>query len=287
MSKSKRGFTLVEVALFLGVSMMLFVGVMAGMQGAITEQEKNDAVQNFAEFLRSAYSQAENVQNLTTGGQSERAIYGKLITFGESKNLVGGDNTSDKEIFMYTVVGDIKNTSSGGGTTLRLFETLKAGVTEVKDSSLQLVGVSEEYKMRWETYLQKKCALEDDGATVKTCEGSYTDFTGSILIVRQPNTGVMFTYYSPYTVQVNQTISNYGLESTETNPFMTTGAANLTTDNYLTANGFSNAVQIDFCLNVSGSETGAERTNVRIAQGASNASGIEIVGSEKSLCSTH
>lgn len=285
MRKSKHGFTLIEVALFLAVSAALFVGVMAGMQGAISEQEKNDAVQNFVEFLRSAYSQAENVQNLATGGNSEKAIYGKLITFGEDLNLLGNENTG-REIFMYTVVGNIDNKMSGGESTLSLLEKLKVGVTGVEGSKLQLLGISEGYKMRWDTYLQRKCTVEEE--VVKTCEeDAYKQFEGSILIVRQPNTGTIFTYYSPRVVQVNKTIKNYKDSSSETNPFMTTGALNLTEANYLNENGFSNANQVDFCVNVSGVEEGKERTDVRIIQGASNASGIEIVGSEESLCSTH
>lgn len=282
MRKSRRGFTLIEVALFLAVSAALFVGVMAGMQGAISEQEKNDAVQNFAEFLRSAYSEAENVQNLTTGGKSEQAIYGKLITFGENTNLLGNPNT-DGEIFMYTVVGKVK-AASGGTSTLEMLQELEVGVTEKKDAKLQLMGISEGYKMRWDTYLQPRCTVE--GETVKTCEGSYEPFEGTILIARQPNTGTIFTYYSPRVVQVNETIKNYS-SGGETNPFMKTGASGLAVNNYLTANGFSNNNQVDFCINVSGSDKGTERTDVRIVKGASNASGIEIVGSEKSLCSTH
>ena len=267
MRKSRRGFTLIEVALFLAVSGALFVGVMAGMQGAISEQEKNDAVQNFAEFLRSAYSQTENVQNLVTGGSSEQAIYGKLITFGENTNLKGGVN--DGEIFMYTVVGKVDNKSSGGDSTLKTLENLKVGVTEKNGTKLQLMGISEGYRMRWGTYLQPR--------------GSYDSFKGTILIARQPNTGTIFTYYSSRVVEVNKTIKEYN-SGAEANPFMKTGASGLTAENYLTANGFSNDSQIDFCINVSGAENGNERTNVRIVKGASNASGIEIVGSERSLC---
>lgn len=285
MRKIRRGFTLIEVALFLAVSGALFVGVMAGMQGAISEQEKNDAVQNFAEFLRSAYSEAENVQNLVTGGRSEKAIYGKLITFGENTNLLGNPNT-DREIFMYTVVGDVRNNTSGGTSTLEILQKLQVGVTEVKDSKLQLMGISEGYKMRWDTYLQRKCTVE--GEVVKVCgEDAYKQFEGSILIARQPNTGTIFTYYSPKVVQVNQTIKNYVGGSSDSNPFLKTGALDVTGQNYLTANEFSNENPIDFCINVSGTQNGTERTNVRIIQGASNASGIEIVGSEMSLCDTH
>ncbi|MBR2709863.1 type II secretion system protein [Candidatus Saccharibacteria bacterium] len=282
MSRIRRGFTLIEVALFLAVSGLLFVGVMAGMQGAISQQEKNDAVQNFAEFLRSAYSQAENVQNLTTGGNSEQAIYGKLITFGEKMGLARTSNDG-REFFMYTVVGNIDNNVSAG-STLKAMQNLKANVVGVSGSQLQLLGISESYKMRWDTYLQRKCAVDSSGAV--TCPtDSYEDFTGSILIVRHPNTGTVYTYYSPYVVEVNKTINDYGTGG-ETNPFKNSGATGFNTagNNYLEANLFDNTSTIDFCINVSGRVDGNERVDVRLGEGASNASAIEIVGSERSVC---
>ena len=59
----RRGFTLVEVSLFLAVTGLLFIGIVAGVQGSMSQQRYNDSVQSFAEFLRSAYSQVMNVEN--------------------------------------------------------------------------------------------------------------------------------------------------------------------------------------------------------------------------------
>ena len=56
MKNSRRGFTLIEVALFLVVTGALFAAVTIGVQNSIYQQRQNDAVQNFAEFIRSAYA---------------------------------------------------------------------------------------------------------------------------------------------------------------------------------------------------------------------------------------
>ena len=87
MEKVKRGFTLVEVALFLAVTGLLFVGVVLGIQNSLFQQKYNDSVQGFAEFLRSIYSQTANTENTfqedgSSRGQSNLAIFGKLVTFG-------------------------------------------------------------------------------------------------------------------------------------------------------------------------------------------------------------
>ena len=61
MKRIKGGFTLIEVSLFLAITGLLFLGVTIGVQNSIFQQRYNDSVQNFVEFLRSAYSKTENV----------------------------------------------------------------------------------------------------------------------------------------------------------------------------------------------------------------------------------
>ena len=84
MKRVRRGFTLVEVALFLAITAAIFVSIAVGTQNSIFQQRYNDAVQNFAEFLRSMYSQVTNVQS-EGYGRSEYAIYGKLVNFEEDE----------------------------------------------------------------------------------------------------------------------------------------------------------------------------------------------------------
>ena len=82
------GFTLVEVSLFLAVTAVLFVGIITATQGSIWQQRYFDAVQGYAEFWRSIYSQVSNPQTVGSGN-AEIAIYGKLVVFGESMDLQG------------------------------------------------------------------------------------------------------------------------------------------------------------------------------------------------------
>ena len=85
MKRNWRGFTLVEVSLFLAITAAIFVGIAVGTQNSIFQQRYNDAVQSFAEFLRTVYSQVTNVQN-ESAGRSDKAIYGKLVKFNEEEN---------------------------------------------------------------------------------------------------------------------------------------------------------------------------------------------------------
>ena len=172
----KGGFTLVEVSLFLAITGLLFLGVTIGVQNSIFQQRYNDSVQNFVEFLRSAYSKTENVQGTNDGGNTKKAIYGKLITFGE--------NNSD-DIFMYDVIGYAKCEGSFDAT----IEALKDCKAEVIEDG-SIIGQAESYNPRW------SAAIQDTNGDL---------YKGAILITRHPQSGTIYTFVMPNnTVEVSQ-----------------------------------------------------------------------------------
>ena len=109
MKRIRRGFTLVEVSLFLAITAAIFVSIAVGTQNSIFQQRYNDAVQNFAEFLRSIYSQVTNVQS-EGDGRSGYAIYGKLVNF----EIDNGNN----KITTYNVVGEVAEDDLGNDNVL-------------------------------------------------------------------------------------------------------------------------------------------------------------------------
>ena len=231
MKRLRRGFTLIEVSLFLAVSAALFVGVTIGVQTSIKQQRYNDSVQNYTEFLRTVYSNVLSVQHAGNNkGRSERAIYGKLIVFGEEKDFSGAQN-SKKLVFSYDIVA--KADAEGGSTdALSQLKMMDARVvTDERDS----------YLLKW-------------GAQLQT--GDYKDFKGSIMIVRHPTSGIVYTYYTKKVLEINS----------DANVMKT----------FLTDATFT-ASAVDFCINPEPGQTNLLRRDVRIVQNARNASGIVIV----------
>ncbi len=227
--QNRRGFTLVEVSLFLAVTGLLFVGIAVGVQNSIYQQRFNDSVQNFTEFLRSAYSGVNNVENNTGKGNSKKAIYGKLITFGQEDNKAS----------VYTVIGDIEETDNSGNTLDKL-KNLRASVRETPEESEEqgdFAGIVEDYSPRWR-------------AQIKNTDNNI--FKGSILIVRNPVSGVVYTYYF----------------NDETNP-----------DEVMDKLAKSNPStgDIDFCISPEGVNDANASKDVRIPAKTRSASGIEII----------
>lgn len=252
MKKARRGFTLVEVALFLVITAAIFVSIAVGTQNSIFQQRYNDAVQNFAEFLRSTYSQVSNVQSEGTG-RTNKAIYGKLIVFGVNQEKTKNEITS------YNVIGDVGEESSGGDILTKLADS-NANVIIQDDDGFKAVGMVENYVPRWASQIQTGDAWGDSG---------YTLFQGMLLVVRHPSSGTIYTFIDKSgTIDVDKMIEQseaLGAEQNELKPLLEPGTREFEKEDAV------------FCVNPNGAEKSSLRRGIRVAKGARNASGVEIL----------
>lgn len=268
MVKGKRGFTIIEVAIFLVITGALFISVTVGVQNSISQQRANDSTQNFVEFLRSIYSQTMNVQSADTG-RSEKAIYGKLVTFGESVDLSGNSvNTSDRNsIFTYDVIGgvdgDVKN------RVLSALTDLEANVMVKSGDSVRVAGIAEGYTPKWAARIEPICGASN-------CK--YVPIKMALLIVRHPRSGMVYTYVlDGETIEVNKTVKD--LIALGTINEDTIAAKNPLLSHI---NGASGVKQFemrdaDFCINPFGDVGSTTRTDIRLPKGARNSSSIEVI----------
>ena len=264
MSK-KKGFTLIEVAIFLVITGALFIAVTVGVQNSINQQRHNDSVQGFTDFLKNIYSSATNTENLPGGGRSDKAIYGKLVTFGESSAPSGeeGDH-NEKTIYIYNVVGDANEDGAlGSGNALSLLKALNADVVTIEDGEVKPFGIIDSYVPRWSAEIENT--------------NNYDLFKGALLIIRHPSSGTVYTFVlnNSETIEVNQKIKD---------PMLADSYQSILGE-YLDEKYFK-IEQIDFCVNPEGDQASTLRYDVKISANARNASGISIVpdGSEKNVC---
>lgn len=268
MRTMKKGFTLIEILLFLAITSLLFVGIIAGTNNSIAQQRFTDSVQNFTELLRSAYSEVSNPQS-AGDGRGDVAIYGKLISFGQRYGLDGKPITDQYEqrIFVYDIVGNADGAYSGSVTeVLGKLESNVAVVTKRSDDDrveeMGPAGEVKSYVLRW-------------GASLETTEQKNPSnpggnlFTGSIMIVRHPRSGTINTLYSEEIIKVNETLEEANLNRSfdEANALLD--------ENVLKT---FEAREVDFCINPAGAEVANDiRRDVRLVKNARNASGIELI----------
>ena len=259
----RRGFTLVEVALFLVITAAVFVGIAIGTQSSIFQQRYNDAVQNYAEFLRTVYSQVTNVQSESTG-RSDQAIYGKLVTFNV-------DEDNNNIIKTYNVIGRVEENDleCSSDSVLQKLACVNANVIVEKDENGSKVysaaGFVDTYSPRWSSQIQTAAGWgnNDSGS-------GYTLFTGALLIVRSPSSGTVYTYVTDKQIDVDAVLQN---GSSNKNPFIVSEGEG---GNLLTNHSFVSE-EVNFCVNPNGAERSNLRRDIRIIKGARNSSGVEIV----------
>ena len=272
MNKRRFGFTMVEISLFLAITAAIFVGVIAGTQNTVWHQKFNDSVQDFTEFLRSVYSQVSNPQSIGTG-QSEMAIYGKLVVFGESVGLDYQEiNDRETRVFVYDVVGDVVGTGSGNAISMLSDRNANVvvGVYDANTSRMTSVvpaGIVQSYLPRWTATIE----------AIKPGDDGYLQpYRGSVLVVRHPNSGTINTLVSGEVIEVNKFVK-------EANAMISSGGTPDLSGLLKSKLDTFKAETIDFCVNpegankYSGDLASLARRDIRLVKNTRNASGVEVI----------
>lgn len=229
---TKKGFTIIEVVLFLGISSLLSVGLMVGWTVNINRQRYNDTVNTFKSNIQKVFSEVENIENgrtekykcnVETGsvtinqdgatganrGASDCVSLGKMITFGACEPGSCAGITTPAYSSKYTtrdVIGlDIDTSSACGGTSCTNdIDAFRATQFVVSSSEGNDVENEQTFTLEW------------SGAQKARTDNTNNKFTGSILngpnglklantiygllILRSPMDGTVRTFAIPLDV---------------------------------------------------------------------------------------
>lgn len=258
--KTIRGFTLIEVSLFLAITGVLLIGFLAATWSSISRQRTNDLIQSFSDFLRSQYSAVTSVQN-NGDGNSDHAIYGRLITFGEEESVV----------YAYDVVGEVRSSDELSRKTIpEMLNDVNADI--VKESPLAS-GLGSEY----EVYNQIKYELAYNASVrtrIKTGETSFEDYndaTGgvAILITRSPQSGGVHTFFFSrnFSIQGQLAFAEANVLGSGMKFFEFDASA---------GSGDFRVTDVDFCLSAR-ELIGSREYDIRLKADAANATGVNVI----------
>lgn len=179
--KTKKGFTIIEVSIFLAITGLLLVGVLGGTYSNIAHQRYNDSVRSFAEYFRQVYAEVISPETLGSGNSNESAIYGKVIVFGLESPDDDESKDQDNTVYSATLVGDvhIPEGSSNfinelGQVNARLF----CGNSNDKDEASSTLAT---YTPLW-------------GAKIHNIDKK--PFRGTMIIARSPASGTVHTAFT-------------------------------------------------------------------------------------------
>lgn len=172
MGTHRRGFTLIEVVLFLGVTGLIMAVMLVGVGAGLNQQKYRDATNNLMSYVEDQYNLVNNVNNNRAPaeickkpalvGRSDCTIVGRLLQSGD------GSVVKSTQIIATT---DVKLLPKNIGDT---------DAKVLQDASLTTTSAIDTYTPIWNTRL--------------VTPGNHQPAAFSILIVRMPTSGVIHTY---------------------------------------------------------------------------------------------
>lgn len=252
-----KGFTIIETVLFLAITGMLVLGAMVGVGANVNIQRYKDAAETFNATIQSFYSDVTNVQNGRNSiehcnsiaavvvdpsgaerGQSRCMLVGKYI------RLIKGD------IAVYSVLA-VENASFSPSAT---------------DTDISLLH--DKYYLNLSQTDVIKTKMEWGTEIIKHLSPTTTSDRGTILIVRSPDSGQIYTF-SSNTVPTDTDISSLGI---------TTSPAFLR-DMVVAGNTTPGQATQTYCIESSGLFSQGQMA-VYIAPFATSSSAVELVSND-------
>lgn len=181
--KKSSGFTIIETMLFLAISGLLAVGVLASATSAINQQRYHDATTSFTSYIQSAYDNVVNVQNDRTNDYACSQAAGVVATTGNSAEARGASKDC-------TIIGLYLSSSDGITVNAQTVYATADGSSASNDlaalqaSNLVVSSIASQpsYTLGWGTSL----------VAPKTT----TAMGFRLLIARSPSSGTIRTYVS-------------------------------------------------------------------------------------------
>ena len=210
------GFTLIEITLFLAITVALFFPLIIGTSTNIARQRYQDSVSDTYSYLQNTYSEVENMSNANGGGnrretctiaaaiadaesarndlksvnpndlsfgRSNCAIYGKIYFFIPTEDSTYSDTgKTTHNIVSYDVIGDIiKNRNELSDENTDIFSALRAVHADYlacENSTIVAAGAEGFHAFQWDSSLE-------------TTAADHVPFQGALLIVRSPLSGAI------------------------------------------------------------------------------------------------
>ena len=257
---TQQGFTVIEVMLSVAISALMLIGVISGVYISINQQRYNDALRDFAEYVRTVYSEVISPQSFGLGNSPDKAVLGKVLVFGLEND--------PSIVYSATLVGNA-NYPATGSAAEGFIDSLTNNNSIISlvcgDSSSNQGSTKDEYTTLWQTHLMQ---------AKDTPPGSNPEkiFKGTMIIARSLTSATIHTAF------LNDV--TYDLKN-KCQP-----------DNHQIGNSFGQSLKdqkanydtehdVGICVKMDGNSVSRE---VRIAADGRNTSAIKIMDEKDSKC---
>lgn len=178
----ERGFTIIELMLFLAISGALFAALMTGVNGNITQQRYRESVVGYKTVLQNQYSEVLNTQN----DRDNNWVCGADGTVSQQQN--GGDPRGTTDCVILGRVVTIED----NGTKINSSSVI--GVAPAQEAAGGDISTLLSYNPKVAPFDEESDSL-DWGSSLQT--SNHLASTASILILRSPASGLLRIFTSP------------------------------------------------------------------------------------------
>ncbi len=223
--RNRKGFTIIEVVLFLAISGAVLAAIIAGTASVAAKRRYNDAVSDLAENIRNVYSSTVNVENTriedeeTTDYCSISAAYNTDGTSTTENTKKGGVNDNYPGRTRCAVYGQLITFGEQNKTIINRYDIIGIASTENIDpaGSIDIDG-----KFKNDDILQSLIAVGADVVNIKkyngtnqvvaelagttsryipqwessiTAQEKKEIYKGAVMVARSPISGTIHTYF--------------------------------------------------------------------------------------------
>lgn len=187
-----RGFTIIEVILFLGISGAMFAALIVGMNGTITQQRYRESVRSYAAFLQQQFSEVESTHITRTNelkcalGDDGRAVVSDRQQGGD----IPGSPSDNPACVMLGRAIDVTN----GGLSIRVLPVVGVYDETVAQGQLSDIQTLTGYGPNTTSKFSTVSYDIEWGSELKTVNKA--PFEASFLILRSPSSGLIRVFAS-------------------------------------------------------------------------------------------
>jgi type II secretory pathway pseudopilin PulG len=241
----KPGFTIIETVLFLAVTGLLIIGVLAGVGTSINTQRYHDSVQSLQSILQDQYSEVLSVRN------EKPAATMQCDSNATVTPSASGDSRGQADCVL---LGQYISTTANP-SQLSIARVIGNAGSASMTSSSDLTNL-QQYRLNTIPSLNQTYAIEWGAQLVKPITRGPAAF--SILIVRSPTSGIVRTF-----IDASTSVPVRNLSTLVTNAHLVEEAR--------------------ICVDATGL-FGSNNSGVLIKAGATSGSGVETLAEGNSGC---
>ncbi len=194
------GFTIIEIVLFIAISGLMLIGILAILSNSISNQRYSDSVRSFEDFLQGQYAAVNSTTNTRTNTY-------KCDSTGVTIGI------EDRGSSNCTIIGRFITSSSNGKTitTQPIF-----GTKDVLDPTVQNAPDEITQITRLNPIVSSVVSVDNESYTLSWDTSVYHDPSNkstshqfSMAIVRVPMSGISRTYIVKNSSNLANTIANH------------------------------------------------------------------------------